>query len=190
MTWETGVRSGLGLRTLRFGMTAGTTPLHASRNPRCTRTRGVSLSRRSKPQLACSKPVPLGRLQEWSRTAALAKCTRDASSASSMWARLSLSTQGFRGLGQCGRSRVVSETSPRVRSRWVGTDIHEHRCSSPSSGHRLQQAGQLRKVIETIGLRPEGVLMNHAHRHDARCRQHDEVLPKKSLRAKAHDRSA
>ena len=52
-------------------------------------------------------------LQEWLRTAALAKRTRDASS---MRARLSLSTQGFRGVGQGGRSPRASESSPPGRA--------------------------------------------------------------------------
>jgi hypothetical protein len=67
---------------------------------------------RSKPQLARSKPVPLGLLQEWLRTAALAKRTRDASSTR---ARLSLCAQRFRGVGQGGRSPGVSGSSPPGR---------------------------------------------------------------------------
>jgi hypothetical protein len=43
-------------------------------------------------------------LQQWLRTAAIAKRTRDASSTR---ARLSLCAQRFRGVGQGGRSRVV-----------------------------------------------------------------------------------
>jgi hypothetical protein len=46
-------------------------------------------------------------LQEALRTAALAKRTRDASSTR---ARLSLCAQRFRGVGQSGRSRGVSDT--------------------------------------------------------------------------------
>jgi hypothetical protein len=60
----------------------------------------------------CSKPVRLGLLQEWLRTAALAKRTRDASSTR---ARLSLSTQRFRGVGQGGWCGGVSGSSPRGR---------------------------------------------------------------------------
>jgi hypothetical protein len=51
-------------------------------------------------------PVRTWLLQEWLRTAALAKRTRDASS---MRARLSLFAQGFRGVGQGGRSPRVSQ---------------------------------------------------------------------------------
>jgi hypothetical protein len=57
-------------------------------------------------------PVRSGLLQEALRTAALAKRTRDASSTR---ARLSLSAQRFRGVGQGGWASVVSETSPRGR---------------------------------------------------------------------------
>ena len=55
-------------------------PSKRAGTPFQARQREVSLSRRSKPQLACSKPVSLGLLQEWLRTAALAKRTRDGSS--------------------------------------------------------------------------------------------------------------
>jgi len=56
--------------------------------------------------------VGSGLLQEWLRTAALAKRTRDASS---MRARLSLSAHGFRGVGQGGWCGGVSEAQPRGR---------------------------------------------------------------------------
>ncbi len=104
-----------------------------SETPFPTRPRGISLPKGVGSQLACSKPVSPGLLQEeprspdrgsslsaeggdgtpeWLRTAALAKRTRDASSTR---ARLSLSAQGLRGVGQGGRSRRVSESSPPGR---------------------------------------------------------------------------
>ena len=75
-------------------------------------TRGHPARLGSRNPTFCSKSVPLGLLQEWLRTAALAESTRDASSTR---ARLSLCTQGFRGVGQGGRSPRVSESSPPGR---------------------------------------------------------------------------
>ena len=61
-----------------------------------------------------STQAPHALLQEWLQTAALAKRTRDAPS---MRARLSLCTQGFRGVGQaggCGESRSVNRVVART----------------------------------------------------------------------------
>ena len=86
-------------------------PSKRAGTPFRARQRGVSLSKRAKPQLACSKPVSLGLLQEALRTAALAKRTRDAPS---MRARLSLCAQRFRGWARVGGRRVSRSLNRRV----------------------------------------------------------------------------
>jgi hypothetical protein len=88
---------------------------------------------RGETQLACSKPVSLSLLQEWLQTAALAKRTRDASS---MRARLSLCTQGFRGVGQGGRSPRISQSSPPGRP-----DTHTGRPDGPKVSPGLSAGG-------------------------------------------------
>ena len=109
---------------------------------RPTRGHPARLARRN--PTFCSKPVPLGLLQEWLRTAALAESKRDASS---MRARLSLSAQGFRGGGP-GRAVTAclgvftggSPGHPRWPTRWAESLPHHSALGLSAGGCQVKTA--------------------------------------------------